>query len=102
MPLFITRYISAHSLYGLLICKYQLDLAKTHFQFSIESDWFIVSAEEVKIKRNTEKNHRLSGEKHFISLQMFDLHSISDMNILTPTHIRTSSFSITHAMTCVG
>ena len=67
MPLLLA--ISAHSLYGLLMSKYQLDLAKTHFQFSIESDWFIVSAEEIKIKKNTKKIIDFLG-KNFISLNV--------------------------------
>ena len=36
--------------------KYQLDLVKTHFQFSIESDWFTVSAEEVEVEREYQEN----------------------------------------------
>ena len=81
--------------FGVLMSKYQPDLAKTHFQFSIESDWFLVSAEEVKVKKNTEKNHGVSWQNifHFVKCSICNR---LPMNILTHTHnIRTSSFSVT-------
>ena len=51
LPLLSRVLLLLLSYCGLLISKYQLDFAQTHFQLWSESDWFMVSAEEIGVKK---------------------------------------------------